>query len=44
MLLALAFGALNVLGFEVWFWNGYGHDQCFPSVFGIVRDVFDIIG
>ena len=34
-LLALAFGALNVLGFEVWFWNGCGPDRYFPSVFEI---------
>ena len=35
-LLALAFGPLNALGFEVWFQNGCGLDQCFPNVFGIV--------
>jgi len=35
-LLALAFGPLNALGFEVWFQNGCGLDQCFLSVFGIV--------
>ena len=34
-LLALTFGALNVLSFEVWFQNGCGLDQCFPSAFGI---------
>ena len=33
--MALAFGALNVLGFEVWFRNGCGPDRCFPSVFEI---------
>jgi len=31
-LLALAFRALNVLGFEVWFQNGCGPDWCFPSI------------
>ena len=35
-LLALAFRALNVLGFDVWFRNGRGLDRCFPSVFGII--------
>ena len=34
-LLPLAFRALNVLGFEVWFWNGYGPSRCFLSAFGI---------
>lgn len=34
-LLALAFGAINELGFEVQFWKGCGLNQCFPSVFGI---------
>ena len=34
-LLALAFKALIVLGFEVWFWNGCGPDQYFPSVFEV---------
>ena len=31
-LLALAFGALNVLGLEVWFRNGCGPNQCFPCL------------
>ena len=35
-LLALAFRALNVLGFEVWFRNGCGPDRFFPSVFEVV--------
>ena len=35
-LLALSFGALNVLGFEVWFQNGCSPDRCFPSVFEVV--------
>ena len=35
-LLPLAYGALNVLGFEVWFRNGYGPDRCFLSVFEVV--------
>ena len=35
-LLVLIFGALNILGFEVWFQNGCGLDRCFPNVFGIV--------
>ena len=35
-LLALAFGALNMLGFEVWFWNRCGPDQCFPSIFEVI--------
>ena len=35
-LLALAFGALNGLGFKVWFQKGCVHlDHCFLSVFGI---------
>ena len=35
-LLALVFGALNGLGFKVWFQKGCVHlDQCFLSVFGI---------
>ena len=34
-LLALAFGALNGLGFEVWFQNGHGPNRCFPSVFEV---------
>jgi len=34
-LLALAFGALNKLGFETWFWKGCGLDWCFLSVFEI---------
>ena len=45
--MALAFRALNELGFKVWFWKGHGLDQCFPSVFGIVvefpRRKFDSI-
>ena len=36
-LLALAFGALNVLGFEFWFRNGCGLDQCFPSVIEVIK-------
>ena len=35
-LLALAFGALSELGFEVWIRKGCGLNRCFPSVFGIV--------
>jgi len=35
-LLALTFGALNTLGFEVWFQNGCGLDWCFPNVCGII--------
>jgi len=34
-LLALAFEALKVLGHEVWFQNGCGPNQCFPSVFEV---------
>jgi len=34
-LLAFAFGALNMLGFEVWFRNGCGPDRCFPSMFEV---------
>ena len=33
--MALAFGALNVLGFEVWFQKGCGPDRCFSSVFEV---------
>jgi len=35
-LLALAFKALNILGFEVWFRNGCDLNRCFPSKFGII--------
>ena len=34
-LLALAYGALNMLGFEVWIWNGFGPNRYFLSAFGI---------
>ena len=32
---ALAYKALKVLGFEVWFWNGCGPSPRFLNVFGI---------
>jgi len=35
-LLALAFGALKELGFEVWFWERCDLYQCFASTFRIV--------
>ena len=35
-LLTLAFGTLIVLGFKVWFQNGCGPSQCYPSVFEVV--------
>ena len=46
-LLALAFGALIVLGFEVWFQNGCGPNRYFPSMFEVAtkfpRQLFDSI-